>query len=53
MSTLLRSVSNTSLKFKTGLHHVLRFSSTLQSTSTDSTPATMELDSESQEEDQG
>lgn len=55
MSILSRTVSNPtlSLKLNHGFNHIFRFTRSLQSTSTDSTAATMELDSENQEEDQG
>jgi hypothetical protein len=55
MSILARTVTNSSLslKFNSGFNHVFRLTRSLQSTSTDSTPETMELDSENQEEDQG
>ncbi|CAF0994963.1 unnamed protein product [Adineta steineri] len=55
MSILSRAASghSLSLKLNTGLNHVFRFTRSLQSTATDSTPETMELDSENQQEDQG
>ena len=55
MSILSRSVSNSSLSLKLnyGVNHAFRLTRKLQSTATDSTPETMYLDSESQEEDQG
>jgi hypothetical protein len=55
MSILSRAASGHSLalKFNSGLNHVFRLTRSLQSTATDSTPQTMDLDSENQEEDQG
>ncbi|UJR30995.1 hypothetical protein I4U23_018506 [Adineta vaga] len=55
MSILSRVVYNqgTSLKLNAGINHVQRFVRSLQSTATDSTPQTMNLDSESQQEDPG
>lgn len=55
MSILSRSVSNSSLslKFNYGVNHAFRLTRNTQSTATDSTAATMNLDSENQEEDQG
>lgn len=55
MSILSRSVSNSSLSLKLnyGVNHALRLTRRVQSTATDSTEATMNLDSESQEEDHG
>jgi hypothetical protein len=55
MAFLSRTVSNPSLSLKLnhGFNYVFRFTHSLQSTSTDSTSATMHLDSESQQEDQG
>jgi hypothetical protein len=50
-----RTVFNPSFKLRlnNGFNHVFRVTRSLQSTATDSTPATMELDSENQQEDQG
>ena len=55
MSMLSRTVFNPSFKLKlnNGFNHVFRVTRSLQSTATDSTPETMDLDSESQQEDQG
>ena len=53
MSIISRSVYNRALKLNNGFNPIFRFKRSTQSTSTDSTPETMELDSESQEEDQG
>ena len=55
MSILLRSVSNSSLSLKLnyGVNHAFRLTRKTHSTATDSTAATMNLDSESQEEDPG
>jgi len=55
MSMFSRTIFNPSLKLKlnNGCHHVFRVTRSLQSTATDSTLETMELDSESQQEDQG
>lgn len=55
MSILSRSVSNSSLSLKLnyGVNHAWRLTRRMQSTATDSTEATMNLDSESQEEDHG
>ncbi|CAF0869688.1 unnamed protein product [Adineta ricciae] len=41
------------LKVGSGTNHVFRFTRSLQSTATDSTPDTMDLDSENQQEDHG
>jgi hypothetical protein len=55
MSILSRAAANysLSLKLNQGFNHVFRLTRSLHSTATDSTPDTMELDSESQQEDQG
>jgi hypothetical protein len=55
MSILSRAVCNhtVSLKLNAGINHMYRIVRTLESTATDSTPQTMNLDSESQEEDPG
>jgi hypothetical protein len=55
MSILSRAVYNhtVSLKLNAGINHLFRIVRTLESTATDSTPQTMNLDSESQEEDSG
>jgi hypothetical protein len=55
MSILSRAVCNhtVSLKLNAGINHMYRIVRTLKSTATDSTPQTMNLDSESQEEDPG
>ena len=55
MSILSRTVYNhtVSLKLNAGINHMYRIVRTLESTATDSTPRTMNLDSESQEEDPG
>ena len=56
MSILSRAASHHtgSLKFGSGVSHIHRnVVRSLQSTSTDSTPQTMHLDSENQQEDQG
>jgi hypothetical protein len=55
MSMLSRAVCNhtASLKLNGGINHMYRAVRTLQSTATDSTPETMDLDSESQQEDPG
>jgi hypothetical protein len=47
------SKNSLSLKLNNGFNHVFRLTRSLQSTATDSTPQTMDLDSENQEEDQG
>lgn len=44
---------STTLKLNVGINHVHRFVRGLQSTATDSTPQTMYLDSENQQEDLG
>jgi hypothetical protein len=55
MSLLSRVASNysLSLKLNNGFNHIFRLSHTIPSTATDSTPDTMDLDSESQQEDHG
>jgi hypothetical protein len=55
MSFLSRGACNHTalLKFNAGINHVYRIVRTLESTATDSTPQTMNLDSESQQEDPG
>ena len=55
MSILARAASNHSLalKLNSGFKHAFRLTHSVQSTATDSTPDTMELDSERQQEDQG
>jgi hypothetical protein len=55
MSILSRIVSNPSLSLRlnNGFNHVFRLTRSSHSTATDSTSETMELDSESQQEDQG
>lgn len=56
MSIISRAVCNHtgSLKLNAGVnYHVYRIVRTLKSTATDSTPETMNLDSESQQEDPG
>jgi len=55
MSILSRIVYNhtVSLKLNAGINHIYRIIRTLESTATDSTSQTMNLDSESQEEDPG
>jgi hypothetical protein len=56
MSILSRAASSThpiSSKFTTRFNHVFRFVRSLESTATDSTVETMDLDSESQQEDPG
>jgi hypothetical protein len=55
MSILSRSVCNhtISLKLNAGINHMYRIVRTLESTATDSTSKTMNLDSESQEEESG
>ncbi|CAF3645092.1 unnamed protein product [Adineta steineri] len=55
MSILSRAVYNqaVSLRLNAGINHMYRTVRTLESTATDSTPQTMHLDSESQQEDPG
>lgn len=55
MSILSRTVFNhtVSLRLNGGVNHLYRVVRTLESTATDSTPQTMYLDSESQQEDPG
>ena len=55
MSILSRAVFNHTASFKlnAGINHMYRIVRTLESTATDSTPETMHLDSESQQEDPG
>ncbi len=55
MSILSRVACNhtLSLKLNAGINHMYRIVRTLESTATDSTPQTMHLDSERQQEDPG
>lgn len=55
MSILSRTICNhtISLRLNGGVNHLSRTVRTLQSTATGSTPQTMHLDSESQQEDLG
>ena len=53
MSMISRAASKSSLKLNHGYNYLSRCTRSLKSTATDSTPATMNLDSENQQEDQG